>query len=186
MPAPTDFYTQFAVDLKALVISVTGLPPAQVITTQQMISRNLIQLITQSTPGNPQYNPAVAVQMPLAVIGIGDFRARTDLGIQNDLYNAPLTIWYLMPESDQAINNLTNQQIVNNVAYQIAYVIRNNNSGQPDGYESFLQWGADGDIDSSESEPLNKKLRADERISIISSSVTWTNSLIVGDTATVI
>jgi hypothetical protein len=169
--------------MQSLVISVTGLPKAQVLTTNQTISRNLVQLIAKSTPGTPQYDPKVANAMPLAVIGIGDFKPRQDRGIQNDAYDADLTIWYIAQETDSFTANMTMQAQVNALAYQLGVAVRLNMPNTTGAYNSFLQMDSDGRIDSSEMEPLNYQLRAMEKISVISASITWTASLMVGDFA---
>lgn len=177
-----DFYPQLSQDLEALVMAVTGLPSAQVITTQQAITRNLVALIARATKG-PQNDPSVGPQMPMAVIGIGHFKSRTDRGIQNDAYDADLTIWYIAQEVDSAQANITMQSQVNAFAYSIGKKVRENMPNTPNNYSSFLQMDADGEIDSSEMEPLNMRLRNDEKISVISASITWGASLMVGEFA---
>lgn len=183
--SPTDFYSAFWSDMQNLVIAVTGLPKAQVLTVDQTQLDNLVQLIALSTPGTPQYDPSVANQMPMAVIGIGDFRPRQDRGIQNDAYDADLTIWYIMQETDSFQSNMTMQAQANSLVYRIGFAVRNNMPNTPNAYNSFQQMDSDGRIDSSATEPLNYKLRAMEKISVMTASITWTSSLMVGDFATV-
>jgi len=175
-----DFFVQFQKDVIDLVGSVTGLPASQIWTTNQAIKINFVQAILRAVPG-PQFDSSAPAVNPLAIVQIGQFRNTTSAGIDNDAYRAPIAIWYLMVETDRSSQNQSNQTVVNQMLYNLGVSVRQN-SPAPNAYTSFLQI-EDGDIDSSEVEPLNMALRDQGRIDVATGSISWSPGLLVGDFA---
>lgn len=175
-----DFYPQLDADLRKLVQTVFNLPPEQVMTTNQAISDNIVQDLRRAlnAAGNAAYDPSV-IPLPRGIIQLGSFKNTTMWGIQGDLFLAPITIWYVMAETDKAAQGLENQTVLNGLLFNLWNAVRNNFPGTAGNYDSFQQI-ENADIDSSDTEPLNMYLRGLNKLSLIAGSVSWSPGLLVG------